>query len=194
VLGARQILAINLVTDVAPAVAVAVQPPREADLRRVTREGTESFDQQLLGGIIRRGIATAAPALLAVLAAPILGAQAGTVAFGSIIVTQLAQTVQSGRVRDTLTAPVLGAVAGSVGVLAVALGAPPVRAFLQLAAPSASSLLLIAATAPAAMILATALSGELRPGVPSGQRPALPRWLGRLSARPALGVPAPSRG
>jgi calcium-translocating P-type ATPase len=159
VLGARQILAINLVTDVLPAVAVAVQPPRELELRHVTRESTGSFDRQLLNGIVRRGIATAAPALLAVMAAPALGAQAGTVAFGSLIVTQLAQTVQSGRVRDTLSAPVIGAVAGSGGLLAVSL-APPVRTFLQLPPTSAASLMLIAATAPAAMALGAALSPE----------------------------------
>jgi calcium-translocating P-type ATPase len=176
-LGARQILAINLVTDVAPAVAVAVQPPREADLRRVTREATESFDRQLVGAILRRGIATAAPALLAVLVAPALGAQAGTVGFGSIIVTQLAQTIQSGRVRHTLTAPVLGAVGGSGGILAAVLAVSPLRQFLQLATPSASALLLIGATAPAAVVVASALPG----------------WrLGQLSDRPALGAAAPS--
>jgi magnesium-transporting ATPase (P-type) len=160
VLGARQILAINLITDVLPAVAVAVQPPRERELRRVTREAAGTFDRELLGGIVRRGIATAGPALVAVLAAPLVGAQAGTVAFGSLIVTQLAQTVQSGRVRDTLSAPVIAAVAGSTGVLAVSLAVPPVRAFLRLPPPTASSLLLIAGTAPAAMTLANLLARD----------------------------------
>jgi calcium-translocating P-type ATPase len=164
VLGARQILAINLVTDVLPAVAVAVQPPRERELRHVTREATGSFDHQLRGSIVRRAIATAAPALLAVLAAPAVGAHASTVAFGSLIVTQLAQTVQSGRVRDTLSAPVVGAVAGSGGVLAVSLGVPALRSFLHLPPTNAVSVLLIAGTAPAAMGLAT------------------------LSARPAVGA------
>jgi magnesium-transporting ATPase (P-type) len=159
-LGARQILAINLVTDVLPAVAVAVQPPRERELRRVTREGSGSFDRQLLDGIIRRGIATAAPALGAVLAAPVLGAQAATVAFGSLIVTQLAQTVQSGRVRDTLSVPVIGAVAGSGGVLALCLAVAPLRTFLRLPPTSLPSMLLIGATAPGAMALATALAGR----------------------------------
>jgi calcium-translocating P-type ATPase len=163
VLGARQILAINLVTDVLPAVAVAVQPPRERELRHVTREGTRSFDQQLVASIARRGVATAAPALLAVLAAPLLGAPASTVAFGSIIATQLGQTVQSGRVRDTLSAPVVGAVAGSGGVLGLSLVLPPLRGFLQLPPATLTSLGLVAATAPAAMVLATALAGEPDP-------------------------------
>jgi calcium-translocating P-type ATPase len=165
VLGARQILAVNLVTDVLPAVAVAVQPPRERELSLLAREVGGSFDEQLRAGIIRRGIATAAPALLAVLVAPALGAQATTVAFGSMIVTQLAQTVQSGRVRDTLSAPVIGAVAGSGGVLALSLTAPPVRTFLRLPPTTPPSLLLIAATAPAATALAClpeAARGRLR--------------------------------
>jgi magnesium-transporting ATPase (P-type) len=165
VLGARQILAVNLVTDVLPAVAVAVQPPRERELSLLAREVGGSFDEQLRAGIIRRGIATAAPALLAVLVAPALGAQATTVAFGSMIVTQLAQTVQSGRVRDTLSAPVIGAVAGSGGVLALSLTAPPLRTFLRLPPTTPPSLLLIAATAPAATALAClpeAARGRLR--------------------------------
>ncbi len=73
VLGARQILAINLVTDVLPAVAVAVQPPRERELQALTLERTDSFEEQLRHSIVRRGIATAAPALLALLAAPLAG-------------------------------------------------------------------------------------------------------------------------
>jgi calcium-translocating P-type ATPase len=175
VLRARQILAINLITDVLPAVAVAVQPPRERELRRITREREESFDQQLIGSIIRRGIATAAPALMAVLAAPMLGGQAGTVAFGALIATQLAQTVQSGRVRDTLSAPVIAAVAASSSVLGVSLLVPPVRAFLQLPPPATASLLLIAGTAPAAIALASLLSDS-----------------SVLSARTARGAAGPS--
>lgn len=175
VLAARQILAINLVTDVLPAVAVAAQPPRERELRRVAREGTESFEEQLRASIIRRGIATAAPALLAVLAAPVLGAQVSTVAFGSLIVTQLAQTLQSGRASDTLSVPVIAAVAGSGGVLALALAFPPLRAFLQLPAPTAPTLLLIAAAAPAATGLGGLLAQRSRStrggGSLSGLRP-----------------------
>jgi calcium-translocating P-type ATPase len=179
-LGARQILAINLVTDVLPAVAVAVQPPRERELERLAREGGESFERQLRDGIVRRGIATAAPSLLAVLAAPLVGAQAATVAFGSIIVTQLAQTVQSGRVRDTLSAPVLAAVGGSAAVLGLSLALAPLRSFLRLPPPSAGSLALIAGSAPAAMVLASRLAPN---GTPAP-----------LSARGAPAAASPSQG
>ncbi len=159
VLGARQILAINLVTDVLPAVAVAVQPPREQDLRLISREGTDSFDQQLLSGIVRRGLATSVPSLAAVLLTSSLGIPASGVAFGSIIVTQLAQTLQSGQLGGRPNAPVIGAVAGSGAVLGASLALPPLRRFLALPAPSAASLLLIAATGPAAVLLARVLPG-----------------------------------
>jgi magnesium-transporting ATPase (P-type) len=157
VLVARQVLAVNLVTDVLPAVAVAVQPPRQHDLRELAREGTETFDRRLVRDVVRRGAATALPALAAVLAAGPLGAAPQTVGFASIILTQLAQTVQAGRSRDNLSAPVLAAVAGSGGLLGVALAVAPVRRFLALPAPTPSALLLSAATAPAAAVLAERL-------------------------------------
>ncbi|HWE09555.1 MAG TPA: HAD-IC family P-type ATPase [Solirubrobacteraceae bacterium] len=154
VLTARQVLAVNLVTDVLPAVAVAVQPPRQRDLRELAREGSESFNGRLLRDIVRRGAATALPALVAVLAAGPLGAAPQTVGFASIILTQLAQTVQAGRSRDNLSGSVLAAVAASGGLLGVSLALPPVRRFLALPAPTPAALLLSAATAPAAAVLA----------------------------------------
>jgi cation-transporting P-type ATPase I len=160
VLGARQILAINLVTDVLPAVAVAVQPPLERDLQRIAREGTESFDQRLRHAILRRGTATAVPALAAVLAAPLLGAQAPVVAFGSIILTQLAQTLRSDELQPGTTRPVAVAVAASGGVLAASLALPPLRNFLALPPVNLGSVILIGATAPSSLLIARALRGS----------------------------------
>jgi calcium-translocating P-type ATPase len=160
VLGARQILAINLITDVLPAVAVAVQPPRERLLERLSRQADGSFDEQLLRATVRRGVATSAPAVAAVLLAPVVGAPATTVAFGAVIVTQLAQTVQSGRVSGTMSVPVIAALAGSGGVLGLSLAVPPLRSFLRLPAPTASALLLVGGTGPAAAGLATLLAGD----------------------------------
>jgi len=160
VLGPRQILAINLVTDVLPAVAVAAQPPRERDLRQLSREQRDAFDEQLIAEILRRGIATAVPALAATLAAVGIGAQASTVAFGSIIVTQLAQTLQAGRSENQLSRPVLAAIGGSGGILALCLGLSPLRRFLALPAPTPASLALIAGSAPSAALIANALTRE----------------------------------
>jgi calcium-translocating P-type ATPase len=181
VLGARQVLAVNLVTDVLPAVAVAVQPPRERDLTELAREGAESFDRRLLRDVLRRGTATALPSLAAVLVAGPLGAAPQTVGFASIILTQLAQTVQAGRSRDALSGSVLAAVAGSGGLLGVALALPPLRRFLRLPAPTPVALLLSAATAAA---LAQRLA------VPGGNAGAHGRQSRSTSTRGG-GSPAP---
>jgi len=157
VLAARQILAVNLVTDVLPAVAVAVQPPREHELSELRRESVESFDRRLIRDVVRRGVATATPSLAAVLLAGPLGAPPQTVAFASIILTQLAQTVEAGRTEDKLSPSVLAAIGGSGGVLGLALAWPALRRFLGLATPTPASLALSAATAPAAVLLARTL-------------------------------------
>jgi magnesium-transporting ATPase (P-type) len=154
VLGTRQVLAVNLVSDVLPAVAVAIQPPGERDLRDIRRERDESFDQRLRRDVIRRGVATSLPALAAVLAAGPLGAAPQTVGFASIILTQLAQTVQAGWREDPLSPPVLAAIAGTGGMLGVALTLPPLRRFLALPPTTVRSLALAAGTAPAAVLLA----------------------------------------
>ncbi len=160
-LSARQILTINLVTDVLPAVSVAVQPPRERELEWLTPAARESFDRQLLPAIVTRAVATAVPALAAVLAAPLLGGQGSAIAFGSIVCTQLAQTVQAGLREGRLSPPVVGAIAGSGGVTALSFALPPLRRFLGLPLPTPGSLALIAATGPAAALL----GGVLSPGV-----------------------------
>jgi magnesium-transporting ATPase (P-type) len=157
VLGTRQVLAVNLVSDVLPAIAVAVQPPVERDLSAVGREGAASFDERLRHDVLRRGVATAAPALAAVLAATPLGAAPQTVAFASIIVTQLAQTVQAGFSQDQLSPSVLGALVGAGGMLGLSLLVGPVRRFLALPPTSLRSLALSAATTPAATLLAERL-------------------------------------
>jgi calcium-translocating P-type ATPase len=153
-LGARQVLAVNLVTDVLPAVAVAVQPPSERELENVAREGAESFDRRLVRDIVRRGAATALPALAAVLAAPLVGAAPQTVGFASIVITQLAQTLRTSRGAGRPSAPVTTAVAGSGLVLALSLGVAPLRRFLALPAPTPAAVGLALATGPAAVTLA----------------------------------------
>jgi calcium-translocating P-type ATPase len=174
VLSARQILTINLVTDVLPAVSVAAQPPRERELEWLTPAARDSFDRQLVRAIATRAIATAVPALAAVVAAPLVGGQASAIAFGSIVCTQLAQTVQAGVSRGQLSLPVIGAFAGSGGVTALSFALPPLRRFLGLPVPTAGSLALIAATGPAAALLGSRLSQD-------GRRSALDQNLrGRL--------------
>ncbi|HZB98298.1 MAG TPA: HAD-IC family P-type ATPase, partial [Candidatus Sulfotelmatobacter sp.] len=111
-LSSRQILAVNLVTDVLPALAVAFQRPAHHNLAGLDREGEAALERPLRNDVIKRGIATATPSLVAYLVA--LGSlgvpQAGSVAFASVVSTQLAQTLALGRNEEGYSRSVLGAV------------------------------------------------------------------------------------
>ncbi|HET8627171.1 MAG TPA: cation-transporting P-type ATPase, partial [Thermomicrobiales bacterium] len=178
---ARQILAVNVITDALPALAVALQPPEHRHLAGLAREGAAALDAPLRREVLRRGAATAFPSLAAYgLALGFAGpAQASTVAFASIVATQLAQTLDAGRTEDGLSRAVVGAVAGSTGLLVAALVAPPLSGLLGLAAPSPLGWLLIAGATGAAVPLGRALT------VPAGVL-ARTRWF----SAPALPAPA----
>jgi calcium-translocating P-type ATPase len=154
----RQILAVNLVSDVLPAVSVAVQPPEHRKLSRLAREGTAALDRPLRSEILRRGAATAVPALGAYLLADRSRAQSQTVAFASIVSTQLAQTLQLGRLDGRISRSVAGAVAGTTGLLALAVMLPSLRGFFGLAVPSPAALALVGGAAAAAALLASRLT------------------------------------
>lgn len=176
-LSARQILAVNLVTDVLPGVAVALQQPEHRNLSRLAREGTTALDTALRNDVLRRGVATATPSLAAYLIA--LGSstlpQARTVAFASVVANQLAQTIDASWVEGNLTPGVFGAVGGSIGLLGAALAIPPLRAFLGLAIPSPLGWGLIAAGTALAPLLSHLLAGARlpRPALPQPKLPAL---------------------
>jgi hypothetical protein len=98
--------------------------------------------------VLRRGALTAAPSLAAYMV--MLGAgtlpQARTVAFATVVATQLSQTLEAGRAEGPLSRSVLAAVAGSGGLLVAALTVPPLRAALALAVPSPLGWALIGAS------------------------------------------------
>jgi len=155
----RQILAVNLITDALPALAVALQRPADRNLAGLAREGEGALDKPLRDDVLRRGVATAAPALAAYLVALGTGGlpQVRAVAFASIVTTQLAQTLDAGRTGDGLTRPVVAAVAASGGLLVAALTVPGLRDLLLLAAPTPLGWALIGAGAPAAVLLSRLL-------------------------------------
>jgi magnesium-transporting ATPase (P-type) len=137
-LNTRQILVVNLITDDLPALSIVLQQPEHRDLSALAREGTVALDASLRRDVLRRSTATGLPALAAFLAARGLGlpAQANSVAFGTIVATQLSQTLDAGWTEGNLNKSVLGAVGASTGLLVSALTIAPVRNLLGLAAPT----------------------------------------------------------
>ncbi|MBA2271155.1 MAG: cation-transporting P-type ATPase, partial [Chthoniobacterales bacterium] len=142
----RQILAVNLITDVFPALAVALQKPPHRDLATLSREGASALDAPLRREVLRRGTATALPSLAAYLISLRSSSlpQARTVAFFGIIVTQLVQTLKVGRSEEGWSRSVSGAVAGSAAMLAATLALAPLRKFLGLAVPTPFGWILVA--------------------------------------------------
>lgn len=175
-LSTRQILAVNLITDVLPALAVAAQQPEHRDLATLRREGEQDQDSLLRGDVLRRGWATAGPALVAYALATRLGtpAQARSVAFGGIVATQLGQTLSLGRAADSLTRPVVGAITASGGFAVAAMVAPPLSAFFGLAVPTVPGIGLI--------VLATVVSIALASPREEQPKLVLPARGGALSA------------
>lgn len=157
-----QILAVNAITDILPALAVILQQPEHRDLAQLRREGTAALDTSLRNEVLCRGLATALPSLAAYLITLGNGSlsQARSVAFASIVSTQLAQTVMAGLAQGHLTRPVLGAVGGSLGVLFAAFTIPSLRRLLNLVMLPPSAWMLTAVGALVAILLNRVLRGN----------------------------------
>ncbi|MDX3854862.1 cation-translocating P-type ATPase [Streptomyces sp. AK02-01A] len=127
-LTARQLLLVNLFTDLAPAIAVALRPPRKDAKERLLREGPESsLGTALTDEITVRAMATALGAAAAWTTARATGrpVRARTVALAALVATQLGQTLLVG----WRSPAVLAAVAGSMGALAAVIQTPGVSHF-----------------------------------------------------------------
>lgn len=157
-----QILAVNAFTDILPALAVILQQPEHRDLASLQREGMSALDVPLRNEVLRRGVATALPSLAAYLAALRSGSleQARSVAFSSIVASQLAQTLVAGRAEGHLTYPVLLAVGGSMGLVLTTFSVPALRNLLQLAVLSPTGWVLVGSGALAAILLNAVLGGK----------------------------------
>lgn len=128
-MSARQFLLVNLFTDLAPALAIAIRRPRDTSPERLLREGPEaSLGSALNRHIAVRATATAAAATGAWLAARPTGTptRASTVALVALVGAQLGQTVAAGGARQPL---VLLAGAGSAALLAGVVQTPGVSGF-----------------------------------------------------------------
>ncbi|MFG2041522.1 HAD-IC family P-type ATPase [Dactylosporangium sp. NPDC048998] len=94
-LNARQILFVNLMTDLLPAITVAARPPKHVSPDQLVREGPEaSLGRALTGNVVRRAVATSAATASAWLTAKATGTaeRASTVALASLVGAQLGQT------------------------------------------------------------------------------------------------------
>ncbi|NBM15331.1 HAD-IC family P-type ATPase [Streptomyces sp. GC420] len=127
-LGARQLMLVNLLTDLAPALAIAVREPTANGGERLLREGPDrSLGEALRREMLLRGATTALGAGLAWGAARFTGRarRAGTVALVALVGTQLAQTLFTG-VRDR---KVLLTSLGSAAALAMVVQTPGLSGF-----------------------------------------------------------------
>jgi calcium-translocating P-type ATPase len=170
-----QILIVNLITDMLPVLAVVLQRPEHHNLAGLAREGLSALDVGLRRDVLRRAVATAVPSLASYLfthgtAGP---AQASAVAFTSVVATQLAQTLDAGRVEGTFSKSVSEAVFGSVALLLASVTVPPLRDFFGLVTPLPLGWGLIGGSSVAAVLLNRALARltdrPLPPALPAGE-------------------------
>ena len=118
-LNARQLLAVNLLTDLAPAMAIALQPPltRDVDLRR---EGPDtSLGSALARDVAVRAAATAGAAGAAWTIARFTGTptRARTVALAALVGAQLGQTLVIGHRSPLVLASGVLSVGALVGIV-----------------------------------------------------------------------------
>ncbi|WP_317494910.1 cation-translocating P-type ATPase [Haloechinothrix sp. LS1_15] len=116
----RQFLLVNLLTDLAPAVAIAVRPPADVSPETLLREGPDvSLGEALRRDVAVRGTATALGATAAWTVARFTGTRtrAGTVGLAALVGTQLGQTIAAGGWRRPTT--LLTGVASGIVLVAV---------------------------------------------------------------------------
>ncbi|MCX4469178.1 cation-translocating P-type ATPase [Micromonospora sp. NBC_01655] len=124
----RQLLLVNLLTDLAPAMAIAVRPPASDHADHLLREGPDSsLGETLNREIALRAASTTLGATVGWTLARYTGRRrrAGTVALASLIGTQLGQTVLAGGTSPA----VLASTAASIGVLVLVVQTPGVSQF-----------------------------------------------------------------
>ncbi|NXY95431.1 HAD-IC family P-type ATPase [Streptomyces sp. BR123] len=127
-LNARQIMLVNLLTDLAPSLAIAMREPTGTTGARLLDEGPHrSLSTPLTHDMLHRGAVTATGAGLAWTAARLTGraGRAGTVALAAVVGTQLVQTLTTGGTdRNVLVAGL-----GSAAILAAIIQTPGVSRF-----------------------------------------------------------------
>ncbi|MBX3184728.1 MAG: HAD-IC family P-type ATPase [Polyangiaceae bacterium] len=165
-LNARQLLLVNLFTDVVPAMVIALRPPSTDTMAQLATEGPEaSLGAKLNGEIGSRAAVTALGAGSAWLVGRLTGtsARARTIGLAALVGTQLGQTMRVGG----YTAPVMAASVGSGLLLAAIIQTPFVSQFFGCRPMGPIGW----ATALGASVAATSASS------------ALPRYVGDLGEK-----------
>lgn len=165
-----QILAVNLLTDALPALSVVLQKPEHRNLAILSREGMGALNETIRRDVVRRGTATALPSVVAYVATLMTTGNplhARSVAFASVVSTQLAQTLDAGYAERGLTLPVLQAVTVSGAMLAAAFGVPVLQSTFGLAMPGVWGWSVVGAAAVSAVAFSRVM------GVWLARRPAL---------------------
>lgn len=147
-LTARQLLLVNLFTDLAPAIAVALRPPHPEAAERMLHEGPEaSLGTALTEETVTRAAATTFGATAGWLPARLTGraVRARTVALVALVGSQLGQTLLAGGTSRAIVVSSLG----SLAALAAVVQTPVLSQFFGCTplGPVAWSIALSAATA-----------------------------------------------
>ncbi len=159
-LGARQLLAVNLLTDLLPALAVAARPPRDVTPAELMSEGPDSaVGAALNGDVMGRAVATALSASGGWLGARLVSTPRGasTVGFVALVGAQLTQTAASAQGDPLILAAAIGSVAALVGLVQF----PPTSYFFGCRPLGPLEWTIAGVAAVSAAVVAPPLSGML---------------------------------
>ncbi|MGE5288642.1 MAG: HAD-IC family P-type ATPase [Micromonosporaceae bacterium] len=120
-LNARQLLLVNLLTDMLPAMVLAVRPPSNTSPQALLRQGPDiSLGSELTRDIVARGVLTAGAGMGAWLGGRMTGVtrgRAGTIALVGLVGAQLGQTLVAGWPNPAVGAASLVSAAILAGVI-----------------------------------------------------------------------------
>lgn len=118
-LNTRQLLLVNLLTDLAPALAIALRPPGPNAAALLTEGPEASLGVALTREITRRAIITSAAATAAWAAARVTGRarRASTVALAALVGSQLGQTLVIGGPSPAVLASSIGSAAALAAII-----------------------------------------------------------------------------
>jgi cation-transporting P-type ATPase I len=158
-LNARQLLAVNMFTDLLPALAVAARPPRRYSPEALLAEGPDAavgtaLSHDIAARAVATGVCTTGAWLLSRFVSPVGGTS--TVAFATLVGAQLAQTAASAH-GD----PVILATAVISAVMTVVVVQAPPTSFFFGCRPLGPHEWAIAAAASLAAVPAAAYVGRL---------------------------------